>query len=59
MDALTGPRLTALVAALPATVPFVGPETQKRARLPVSSPPNCRHRWRLRVRVPDPLEQPV
>ena len=26
------PRLTRLVAALPATVPFVGPETQERAR---------------------------
>lgn len=26
------PRLTALAAALPATVPFVGPETQERAR---------------------------
>ncbi|WP_099827487.1 pyridoxal phosphate-dependent aminotransferase [Oceaniglobus indicus] len=26
------PRLTPLVAALPATVPFVGPETQERAR---------------------------
>jgi histidinol-phosphate aminotransferase len=29
---MTGPRLTPLVAALPATVPFVGPETQERAR---------------------------
>ncbi|MEM9320470.1 MAG: pyridoxal phosphate-dependent aminotransferase [Pseudomonadota bacterium] len=28
----TDPRLTALVGALPATVPFVGPETQERAR---------------------------
>ena len=25
-----GPRYTALVASLPATVPFVGPETQER-----------------------------
>ena len=30
--AMTGPRYTPLVAALPATVPFVGPETQERAR---------------------------
>lgn len=29
---MTGPRLTALVDSLPATVPFVGPETQERAR---------------------------
>jgi histidinol-phosphate aminotransferase len=29
---MTGPRFTPLVAALPATVPFVGPETQERAR---------------------------
>ena len=29
---MTGPRLTPLVASLPATVPFVGPETQERAR---------------------------
>ncbi len=29
---MTGPRYTALAAALPATVPFVGPETQERAR---------------------------
>lgn len=29
---MTGPRYTRLVAALPATVPFVGPETQERAR---------------------------
>jgi histidinol-phosphate aminotransferase len=29
---MTGPRYTPLVAALPATVPFVGPETQERAR---------------------------
>ncbi|MDC0739668.1 pyridoxal phosphate-dependent aminotransferase [Cognatishimia sp. SS12] len=28
---MTGPRYTALVNALPATVPFVGPETQERA----------------------------
>lgn len=28
----TSPRLTPLVASLPATVPFVGPETQERAR---------------------------
>lgn len=28
----TPPRLTPLVASLPATVPFVGPETQERAR---------------------------
>lgn len=28
---MTGPRLTPLVASLPATVPFVGPETQERA----------------------------
>lgn len=27
-----GPRYTALAASLPATVPFVGPETQERAR---------------------------
>ncbi|MDZ7708675.1 MAG: pyridoxal phosphate-dependent aminotransferase [Roseovarius sp.] len=29
---MTGPRLTPLVASLPATVPFVGPEEQERAR---------------------------
>lgn len=29
---MTGPRFTPLVDALPATVPFVGPETQERAR---------------------------
>ena len=29
---MTGPRPTPLVASLPATVPFVGPETQERAR---------------------------
>ncbi len=29
---MTGPRPTPLVAALPATVPFVGPEAQERAR---------------------------
>ena len=29
---MTGPRFTRLVQALPATVPFVGPETQERAR---------------------------
>ncbi|MFV0360665.1 pyridoxal phosphate-dependent aminotransferase [Tropicimonas sp.] len=29
---MTGPRLTPLAAALPATVPFVGPEAQERAR---------------------------
>ncbi|MDI3338709.1 pyridoxal phosphate-dependent aminotransferase [Defluviimonas aestuarii] len=29
---MTGPRYTPLVAGLPATVPFVGPETQERAR---------------------------
>jgi len=29
---MTGPRFTDLVASLPATVPFVGPETQERAR---------------------------
>jgi histidinol-phosphate aminotransferase len=29
---MTGPRLTPLAASLPATVPFVGPETQERAR---------------------------
>ena len=29
---MTGPRLTDLVQSLPATVPFVGPETQERAR---------------------------
>lgn len=29
---MTGPRYTPLVAALPATVPFVGPETHERAR---------------------------
>lgn len=28
---MTGPRLTPLVASLPATVPFVGPEAQERA----------------------------
>jgi histidinol-phosphate aminotransferase len=32
LDIMTGPRFTPLVAALPATVPFVGPETQERAR---------------------------
>ena len=29
---MTGPRYSSLVASLPATVPFVGPETQERAR---------------------------
>lgn len=29
---MSGPRYTPLVASLPATVPFVGPETQERAR---------------------------
>lgn len=29
---MTGPRYTALVSALPSTVPFVGPETQERER---------------------------
>jgi histidinol-phosphate aminotransferase len=29
---MTGPRFTDLVASLPATVPFVGPEAQERAR---------------------------
>ncbi|MFA7434503.1 MAG: pyridoxal phosphate-dependent aminotransferase [Gemmobacter sp.] len=29
---MTGPRYTPLVASLPASVPFVGPETQERAR---------------------------
>ncbi len=29
---MTGPRYTKLVASLPSTVPFVGPETQERAR---------------------------
>ncbi len=29
---MTGPRYTDLVAGLPATVPFVGPETQERTR---------------------------
>ncbi|MBZ0128704.1 MAG: pyridoxal phosphate-dependent aminotransferase [Rhodobacteraceae bacterium] len=29
---MMGPRFTDLVASLPATVPFVGPETQERAR---------------------------
>lgn len=29
---MTGPRYTPLVASLPATVPFVGPETQERAQ---------------------------
>jgi histidinol-phosphate aminotransferase len=29
---MTGPRLTPLVESLPATVPFVGPEAQERAR---------------------------
>ncbi|MGQ0567607.1 MAG: pyridoxal phosphate-dependent aminotransferase [Gemmobacter sp.] len=29
---MTGPRFTPLVASLPATVPFVGPEAQERAR---------------------------
>ena len=29
---MTGPRYTDLVNSLPATVPFVGPETQERAR---------------------------
>ena len=28
---MTGPRFTPLIAALPASVPFVGPETQERA----------------------------
>ena len=31
-NATHGPRLAGLVAALPATVPFVGPEAQERAR---------------------------
>ncbi|MEY4982258.1 MAG: hypothetical protein RIR62_524 [Pseudomonadota bacterium] len=30
--AMTGPRYTPLAASLPATVPFVGPEAQERAR---------------------------
>lgn len=30
--AMTGPRYTSLVASLPASVPFVGPEAQERAR---------------------------
>lgn len=29
---MTGPRYTSLVESLPSTVPFVGPETQERAR---------------------------
>lgn len=29
---MSGPRFTALAASLPSTVPFVGPETQERAR---------------------------
>ena len=29
---MTGPRYTALTRSLPATVPFVGPETQERLR---------------------------
>ena len=29
---MTGPRYTDLVARLPASVPFVGPEEQERAR---------------------------
>jgi histidinol-phosphate aminotransferase len=32
MHIMTDPRLTPLAALLPATVPFVGPETQERAR---------------------------
>jgi histidinol-phosphate aminotransferase len=32
LRAMTQPRYTALVQSLPATVPFVGPETQERAR---------------------------
>ena len=32
-SAMSGPRYTDLVASLPASVPFVGPETQERARL--------------------------
>src|SRR6056297_2354451 len=32
LRAMTGPRLTPLAASLPATVPFVGPEEQERAR---------------------------
>lgn len=31
-DPMSGPRYTPLVESLPATVPFVGPETQERAR---------------------------
>ena len=31
-DPMTGPRYTPLVASLPSTVPFVGPEVQERAR---------------------------
>ncbi|MGA1210403.1 MAG: hypothetical protein ACO3U4_12355, partial [Gemmobacter sp.] len=31
-DPMPGARLTDLVAGLPATVPFVGPETQERRR---------------------------
>ena len=32
MRLMTGPRYTKLIDSLPATVPFVGPETQERAR---------------------------
>ena len=32
MTSTSHPRLTPLAASLPATVPFVGPETQERAR---------------------------
>lgn len=32
MQPMTGPRYTRLIDSLPATVPFVGPETQERAR---------------------------
>jgi histidinol-phosphate aminotransferase len=45
---MTGPRPTPLVASLPASVPFVGPETQERAKRPPLPRPHRRQRKRLR-----------
>jgi histidinol-phosphate aminotransferase len=43
LRAMTTPRYTALVQSLPATVPFVGPETQERARGALSPPASVRN----------------
>ena len=43
------PRYTAVVGPLPSTVPFVGPETQERAR---------GRAFRARIEVADPLPRP-